>query len=236
MISKIKGVPISFETSSNDVEVKSTQNQLENEKSAKIQSENAVEVKKISSGLMLAQYYNSDSNDEEDDEESNQIKHQPQDKLNNTGSHQNSTEDHLDENPPPGMLVPPIELRIIIDKTALYVLKNGKDFEDILRAKNDQRFTFLQYKDPYYKYYTYKVTGIVCPDPVQVIGEKSALGNGNECNRTFANSKPISEHHAIHKICLQKLMYIFFSPSFVFNKTKRRCSSNILQTSFTFGT
>lgn len=187
-----------MEASSNNEEGKSTKNQPENAKLDRNQSENNVEVKKISSGLMLAQYYNSDSNDEEEDnEERNQVNCKPQDNLNNTASHKNSSEGHFDENPiPPGVLIPPMELRIIIDKTALYVLKNGKDFEDILRAKNDQRFTFLQYKDPYYKYYTYKVTGIVCPDPVQVIGEKSTLGNGNECNRTFTNNKPISKYIA----------------------------------------
>lgn len=64
-----------------------------------------------------------------------------------------------------GIPCPPSDLKIIIDKTAAYVLKNGKEFEDILRTKNDERFTFLQYTDQYYKYYTYKVTGVICPTP-----------------------------------------------------------------------
>lgn len=68
-----------------------------------------------------------------------------------------------------GIPYPPPDLKVIIDKTAAYVLKNGKEFEDILRTKNDERFTFLQYTDQYYKYYTYKVTGVICPTPPPAI-------------------------------------------------------------------
>lgn len=61
--------------------------------------------------------------------------------------------------------MPEPELRNIIDKTAAYVLKNGKEFEEILRTKNDVRFAFLKYTDQYYRYYVHKVTGAICSAP-----------------------------------------------------------------------
>lgn len=164
LISKIKGVPIIPAEQT----ISSTPNQQK--------TETKVEVKKISSGLMLAQYYNSDSEDENDNEDSNgcemDIKPSLNEQPNKNTQKNSSTIPISDENSiPSGIKLPPLELRIIIDKTASYVLKNGKDFEEILRAKNDQRFTFLQYKDPYHKYYTFKVTGAVCPDPVEVYNQ-----------------------------------------------------------------
>lgn len=192
LISKIKGVPIVSEATANCEDIALLEHKTQTK--SKNQLESNVEVKKVSSGLMLAQYYNSDSDDEEDNNyvKSNDIvnEHLPG----------NSSIQSMDKTEiPAGIVVPPPELRVIIDKTALYVLKNGKDFEDILREKNDQRFTFLRYKNPYYKYYTYKVTGIVCPDPIQVTAEISTqLGNNSASNynpiqTNSENNKPISE-------------------------------------------
>lgn len=176
LISKIKGVPILTENTSNDSEKNSTGKT--NDKSAiSSHPNNNVEIKKISNGLMLAQYYNSDSEDDDDDDDAGSNSRCAQTKGKNTHNElpnddppkiASTTLPLENDIPiPPGILCPPPELRVIVDKTASYVLKNGKDFEDILRAKNDKRFTFLQYKDPYYKYYTFKVTG------VQVMAENS---------------------------------------------------------------
>ncbi|XP_031625740.1 protein suppressor of white apricot isoform X2 [Contarinia nasturtii] len=170
LISKIKGVPISEATSA--PEEKTTTVQQNSQQTENKPVAPTVEVKKISSGLMLAQYYNSDSENEEDNnDENNQVESNGKTVLNNNSSSKifESNENAL----PPGIMVPPPELRLIIEKTALYVLKNGKDFEDILRAKNEQRFSFLQYKDPYHKFYTFKVTGAISPGPADVI----RLGN-----------------------------------------------------------
>lgn len=176
LISKIKGVPILTENTSNDSEKNSTGKT--NDKSAiSSHPNNNVEIKKISNGLMLAQYYNSGSEDDDDDDDAGSNSRCAQTKGKNTHNElpnddppkiASTTLPLENDIPiPPGILCPPPELRVIVDKTASYVLKNGKDFEDILRAKNDKRFTFLQYKDPYYKYYTFKVTG------VQVMAENS---------------------------------------------------------------
>ncbi|XP_055693499.1 protein suppressor of white apricot isoform X2 [Lutzomyia longipalpis] len=96
----------------------------------------SVEVKKISTGLMLAQCYNSDSEEDEDSNSGNSLF-------------------KLD------LPVPPDGLQHIIDKTAAYVAKNGKDFEDILRTKQDPRFSFLDESSEYHRYYIYKVTGSI---------------------------------------------------------------------------
>uniref|UniRef100_A0A1B0D972 SURP motif domain-containing protein n=1 Tax=Phlebotomus papatasi TaxID=29031 RepID=A0A1B0D972_PHLPP len=96
----------------------------------------SVEVKKISTGLMLAQCYNSESESDDDSNSRNSLF-------------------KLD------LPVPPESLQHIIDKTAAYVAKNGKDFEDILRTKHDPRFSFLDESSEYHRYYIYKVTGSI---------------------------------------------------------------------------
>lgn len=166
LINKIKGVPILTEINPGN----RSETSSPNPQSPKPNANNEVEVKKISSGLMLAQYYNSDSEDESENESNSKNNQQPSNGNTMTVKSNDSqlkTVPKNDEPVPPGILCPPSELRTIIDKTAAYVLKNGKDFEDILRSKNDERFTFLQYTNQYHKYYTYKVTGIVCPEPIK---------------------------------------------------------------------
>lgn len=54
-------------------------------------------------------------------------------------------------------LIPPVELQLVIDKTASYVAKNGVDFEETLRKKNDTRFQFLDPENEFQKYYEFKV-------------------------------------------------------------------------------
>lgn len=201
MISKIKGVHEQAKPSIANVQ--------QNETAVAKEPKTDVEVKKISNGLMLAQYYNSDSEDEDE----NQSDCNENDNVTNNVSQSQQTngksEAELSPMPtlsddfpiPDGILCPPPELRVIIDKTASYVLKNGKDFEDILREKNDQRFTFLQYRDPHYKYYTFKLTGIVFSDPANISTtssvhseiEKPMTSKSNDCksSRTFESTKHI---------------------------------------------
>lgn len=185
LISKIKGVPILTEINSDN----RSETSSPNPQSPKPSTNNEVEVKKISSGLMLAQYYNSDSEDESENESNsngafNSNNNQQQSNGNtmvSKGNNSQLTAAPADDPVPPGILCPPSELRVIIDKTAAYVLKNGKDFEDILRSKNEERFTFLQYTNQYHKYYTYKVTGIVCPEPIKAsFPFEYAKGSGKE--------------------------------------------------------
>lgn len=144
-----------------------------------------VEVKTMSSGLLLAQYYNSDSDTEnEEDEEAEAAKTVPKTNSNNsddTATVELPTTDVPVDAAKLGFPYPPEDLRNMIDKTAAYVLKNGKEFEDILRSKNDPRFQFLHYTDQYNRYYIYKVTGVVCPPvaPQQTLSSESQV-NGSQ--------------------------------------------------------
>ena len=86
---------------------------------------------KISSGLLgLVENYNSDS-ETENEEDNNEESY--------TG------------------LVPPSDIQVVIDKTAVYVAKNGTDFEQKLICKNDTRFQFLNEENEYHQYYKMKV-------------------------------------------------------------------------------
>ncbi|EFA12338.2 Protein suppressor of white apricot-like Protein [Tribolium castaneum] len=49
------------------------------------------------------------------------------------------------------------EVQIVIDKMATYVAKNGVQFEEIVKAKGDPRFEFLNESHEFYKYYKNKI-------------------------------------------------------------------------------
>ncbi|XP_016937007.3 protein suppressor of white apricot isoform X1 [Drosophila suzukii] len=101
-----------------------------------------VELLKNTSALALAQNYSSESEEEEDPA-------QP--------------EKEPERKPEPVLTfpVPEESLRHIIDKTATYVIKNGRQFEETLRTKSVERFSFLLPANEFYAYYLYKVTGDV---------------------------------------------------------------------------
>lgn len=112
---------------------------------------------------MLAQCYNSDS--ESDDDGNDTVKNKMP-KIGTSTVHGSVNESfvsnflfifHTD------FPIPHPDLQNIIDKTAAYVLKNGREFEDILRTKNDARFSFLSSTDEYHRYYIYKVSGVIYP-------------------------------------------------------------------------
>lgn len=99
-----------------------------------------VEILKNSSALALAQNYSSNS-ESEDEEETK------------TAFEKEKTPPNLD------FPVPTDNLKNIIDKTAVYVIKNGRQFEETLRSKSAERFTFLLPDNEFYPYYMYKITG-----------------------------------------------------------------------------
>lgn len=53
------------------------------------------------------------------------------------------------------MILPPSDIRVIIEKLAAYVVKNGKSFEDKIleKERHNARFSFLFPHDPYHPYY-----------------------------------------------------------------------------------
>ena len=55
------------------------------------------------------------------------------------------------------IVIPPPEVQTIIDKTASYVAKNGRSFEEIVLGKDESRFRFLSPGDRHYNYYLHKL-------------------------------------------------------------------------------
>jgi Surp module len=105
------------------------QKRQENETEKAKNGGGVIEVKKPLFGLV---HYSSDSESEEEEEQKTLITY--------TG------------------IIPPSELQLVIDKTAIYVAKNGIDFEETLRKKNDMRFQFLDFGNEFHEYYAFKVT------------------------------------------------------------------------------
>ena len=58
-----------------------------------------------------------------------------------------------------GIILPPYELRRLIDKTAEFVAKNGANFESMLiKAElNNPKFCFFNSEDIYHSYYRQKL-------------------------------------------------------------------------------
>ncbi|XP_022219175.2 LOW QUALITY PROTEIN: protein suppressor of white apricot [Drosophila obscura] len=111
-----------------------------------------VELLKNTSALALAQNYSSESEDEPGDEAT-------------TATEKEKEKEAEKEPPAPEPVltfpVPDESLRTIIDKTATYVIKNGRQFEETLRTKSVERFGFLLPQNEFYPYYLYKVTNDV---------------------------------------------------------------------------
>ncbi|KAI9857713.1 MAG: SF3a splicing factor complex subunit [Trichoglossum hirsutum] len=67
----------------------------------------------------------------------------------------------LDEisKPPVGVVLPPKDIRAIVEKTAGYVARNGPIFEDRIREKekHNPKFSFLSANDAYYPFYTWRL-------------------------------------------------------------------------------
>ncbi|KAJ5124728.1 uncharacterized protein N7515_008553 [Penicillium bovifimosum] len=58
---------------------------------------------------------------------------------------------------PEGMVVPPKDIRSIVEKSATHVVRNGPEFENRVRKElNNYKFSFLIPGDPYYTYYKWR--------------------------------------------------------------------------------
>ncbi|KAK4989484.1 SF3a splicing factor complex subunit [Elasticomyces elasticus] len=65
--------------------------------------------------------------------------------------------------PPEGVVLPPKEIRNIIEKTAGYVARNGPAFEERMRTRanpNDQKLSFLYATDPYHSFYNWRLSEV----------------------------------------------------------------------------
>jgi splicing factor 3A subunit 1 len=64
--------------------------------------------------------------------------------------------------PPAGVVLPPKDIRAIVEKTAGYVARNGSIFEDRIRQKelNNPKFSFLASHDPYNAFYIWRLNEV----------------------------------------------------------------------------
>ncbi|KAI9675012.1 MAG: SF3a splicing factor complex subunit [Caeruleum heppii] len=64
--------------------------------------------------------------------------------------------------PPPGVVLPPKDIRAILEKTAGYVARNGAIFEDRIREKekHNPKFSFLSPNDAYAPFYAWRLSEI----------------------------------------------------------------------------
>lgn len=65
-----------------------------------------------------------------------------------------------------GVILPPPDIRAIVDKTANFVARNGKEFEKriLLSEQNNPKFNFLKPADPYHAYYETRVKDLSEPE------------------------------------------------------------------------
>ena len=56
----------------------------------------------------------------------------------------------------PCIVPPPPDMKLIIDKMADYVARNGPEFEIVVRRRNDDRFRFVEAGHPHHAYYLHK--------------------------------------------------------------------------------
>ncbi|TVU22564.1 hypothetical protein EJB05_32274 [Eragrostis curvula] len=68
---------------------------------------------------------------------------------------------------PIGIIHPPPDIRVIIEKTATFVAKNGPEFERRIISLNqgNAKFNFLQPSDPYHAYYQHRVSELAAAPP-----------------------------------------------------------------------
>jgi splicing factor 3A subunit 1 len=66
-----------------------------------------------------------------------------------------------------GIIHPPPDIRVIIEKTATFVAKNGPEFERRIISLNqgNAKFNFLQPSDPYHAYYHHRVSELAAAPP-----------------------------------------------------------------------
>lgn len=191
-----------------------------------------VELLKNTSALALAQNYSSDSDEDNDDDDeqgtgddnSNGQK-QKQKQIVTTNI---STSKPPVKLPPPPLLTFPLPeetLRHIIDKTATYVIKNGRQFEETLRTKSVERFNFLLPEHKFYPYYMYKITGDVdaaskeentrkaAAVAAALVSKKGLNAGGTAATKTSTTAAAAASEkgmHCIVEISIHMYIYVLY--------------------------
>lgn len=79
-----------------------------------------------------------------------------------------------------GVIIPPPDIRAVVDKTAQFVARNGKSFEQrILSSSEGQtaKFNFMKAFDPYHAYYEMKIREVEEGKPAEVAAPPSSTAN-----------------------------------------------------------
>ncbi|BFZ64675.1 SF3a splicing factor complex subunit [Saitoella coloradoensis] len=95
---------------------------------------------------------------------------------------------------PPGVILPPPDIRDIVEKTATYVARSGPAFESRIRdtEKHNAKFAFLNPADPYHPYYAHRLSEIQSGSTTA--GPGSGLNPDRESRlRTSAAAKIVEE-------------------------------------------
>ena len=75
-----------------------------------------------------------------------------------------------------GLILPPPDIRAVVDKTAAFVAKHGKSFEEKILGSAEgktPKFNFMRPLDPYHSYYEFKIR---CLQPFARIHFSSSQG------------------------------------------------------------
>lgn len=135
---------------------------------------------------------------------------------------------------PKGIILPPPEVRSIVEKTAGYVARNSRAFEARIREKEktNAKFSFINEDDPYFLYYSWRVheleTGGPSLDgtnsthdttngPKAVNGEnKGQINNGSGGSEAgFAKPPPLEFSYKLPPISAQDLDIIKLTALYV---------------------
>ena len=89
------------------------------------------------------------------------------------------------------MIIPPCEIRQIIEKTSQFVRKNGRNFEEKLKEKEkgNPKFSFLNPIDPYHSFYT-----LLLEDPSFITKIEALQEVKNDDHQIGPDYKKFHEH------------------------------------------
>lgn len=84
---------------------------------------------------------------------------------------------------PEGVILPPPEVRAIVEKTVGYVVRNGPSFEARIQQKEESnsKFSFLHFDDPYRQYYEWRLSE-------RHSGGQELVEEGSQANNTVAKT------------------------------------------------
>lgn len=90
-----------------------------------------------------------------------------------------------------GIIYPPPDIRAVVDKTAQFVARNGRNFERRLAGETSStKFSFLKPSDPYHTYYEFKVNEFTEKDFVIEENKKSQENETTDEHSTEHSASP----------------------------------------------